>query len=125
MIKGTVYFTYDVIHVSMGDEEEVVGDGTLRASSNVECYLERGEHYARLLASNGEPLHLIPFNLHALLLLLLLLLSSPFTGITVALASRTHICHGQLLWKLGIALDGLHHPALYITLGAVASKHKG
>lgn len=99
-------FTYDVIHVSMGDEEEVVGDGTLGASPNVECYLERGEHYARLLSSNGEPLHRIPFNLHTILLLLLLrlllLLSSPTTGITVALASRTHICHGLLLWELGM-----------------------
>lgn len=78
-----------MIHVSVGDEEEVVGDSSLGASPDVEGYLERGEHYACLLPSDGETLHLITFDLQTLLLLLLL--SSLFQGLCIGFASRTHI----------------------------------
>ena len=46
------YWHYDVVHVGVGDEEEVLGDGALGASTDVESEVERGEDYTGLLPTD-------------------------------------------------------------------------
>lgn len=43
-----------MIHVSMGDEQKVVRDGPLRASTDVESNLESGNQDAGLLTPHGD-----------------------------------------------------------------------
>lgn len=42
---------YDVIHVSVRDEEEILGDRAMRTAADVEGDLQRGEHHTGLLPS--------------------------------------------------------------------------
>lgn len=45
-----------MIHVSVGDEEEVLRDGALRAPADVEGQLQGRQDHARLVARNRQPL---------------------------------------------------------------------
>lgn len=52
-----------MIHVAMGDEEKVLGNGALGTPADVEGQSECGEDDAGLLPTNGEPLHGVPLDL--------------------------------------------------------------
>lgn len=54
--------TYNVIHMSMRDEEEVLGDSTLWAASNIERQIKSREDYAGFMASNGQTFNWVAFN---------------------------------------------------------------
>lgn len=45
-------FFYDVIHVGVRDEEEVLGDCAVWATADVESYTKRREHDASLVTSD-------------------------------------------------------------------------
>lgn len=57
----------DVVEVSVGDEEELLRDGALRTTADVEGEAQRREDDAGLLAADGEALHGVPLDLHPVL----------------------------------------------------------
>ena len=46
----------------MGDEEEFLGDSTLRAATNIKGKVESWEDYAGFMAANGQTFNWVPFN---------------------------------------------------------------
>lgn len=59
-------WTYNVIHMTMGDEKEVLAYGLLRAATNIEGQIESWENDASFMTSNGRALNWVSFNLHSL-----------------------------------------------------------
>ena len=59
-------WTYNVIHVTMGDEEEVLAYSLLGAATNIKGQIEGWENDASFMASNGQTLNWVSFNLHTL-----------------------------------------------------------
>jgi len=57
----------DVVEVALGDEEELLRDGALRAAADVEGEAQRGEDDAGLLAADGDALHGVPLDLQPVL----------------------------------------------------------
>ena len=55
-----------MIHVTMGDEEEVLTYGLLRAATNIKGQIECWENDASFMASNGQALNRVSFNLYSL-----------------------------------------------------------
>jgi len=56
----------DVVHVRVGDEEEVLRDGERRAPADVEGEVEGGEHDAGLMPRDRDALHGVALNLKPL-----------------------------------------------------------
>lgn len=56
----------NVVHVRMGDEEEVLRDGERRTAANVESEVEGGEHDACLMPSDRDALHGVALDLNPL-----------------------------------------------------------
>lgn len=50
--KESTKGTHNVVHVGVGDAEEVVVDSVLGAAANVEGQFESGKHYAGFVACN-------------------------------------------------------------------------
>jgi hypothetical protein len=56
--RGDIHtHTSNVVHVAMGDEQEVLRDGAGRAAADVEGDFERGKQDAGLLATDGDALN--------------------------------------------------------------------
>lgn len=45
-------YAYDVVHMAMANEQKILGDCSLRASTDVKRYLEGGKYDASLLPSD-------------------------------------------------------------------------
>ena len=44
--------SYNVVHVAMGDEEKILGDGAVGTSTNVKGHFECGKYHTCFLSSN-------------------------------------------------------------------------
>lgn len=53
--------------MAMGDEEEVLSNSLLGAATNIKGQIKGWEDYASFMASNGQTLNWVSFNLHSLL----------------------------------------------------------
>jgi len=58
--------TNNVIHVSMGDQKEVLGNSPRWAATNIKGYFKCGEKYTCFMASNGQTPNLVSFNVQIL-----------------------------------------------------------
>ena len=66
--RGDVHWEApDVVHVRVGDEEEVLRDGERRAPADVEGEVEGREHDAGLVPGDGDALHVVALDLQPLL----------------------------------------------------------